>query len=319
MRLLALKLAPAMLAAIGLFLFLGRDPASSAPGTTPPHGGCAAAPHACGFPDATDTGVPPGMVLKTVPGQVSSGQGWSYDAATHGVEVTGNGAVLSGLSITGNLDITASKVTIKDDRVVASGAFGISLRHTAGVTIENCTISGLNATSGRVASAIADLYGDSTGMVIQANNISAFRSAVQLTSGLVIGNYMHDPGYIAGDHTNGVIANGGTGPLTVYHNTILNKLSQTDAISLDTSQVAGPVTNKTIVDNLLAGGGYPIYGGTAFGHRTSGILIENNRFGQGFYPSGGKFGPAAYFDSAGTGNVWSGNAWITTGQPIPAP
>ena len=310
----------ALLAAIGLSVLLGHHRASpSASGSAPSRGGCMAIPHKCGFPDATNTGLPAGMKLKTVPGQVSVGRGWSYSSSDHQVEVTGNGAVLSGLSIPCDVNITASSVTIKDDRVVTGGPYDISMRHTTGVTIENSTIGGLNATAGRVNSAISDLYGDSTGMVIKDNNISAFRSAVQISAGLVIGNYIHDPGYISGDHTNGVIANGGTEPLTIYHNTILNDLSQTDAITIDTLQIPGPVTNKVIEDNLLAGGAYPIYGGAAFGHTTSHILIENNRFGQVFYPKSGQFGPVAYFDSTRAGNIWSGNTWISSGKLIPAP
>jgi hypothetical protein len=280
---------------------------------------CQATPSACGFPDATNTGVPAGTTLKTVPGQVSSGTGWSYSAAGQQVNVTGNGAVLSGLSFSGDINITASNVTIKNDLVVTGGSFGIILRHTANVTIQNSTVSGLNLTSGRVDTAISDAYGDSTGMVVKANNISDCRSAVQLTAGLVTGNYLHDPGYIAGDHTNGVIANGGTGQLTVSDNTILDNLGQTDAVTIDTNQVAGPVTNKVIENNLLSGGSYVIYGGTAFGHSTSGIVIQDNRFGQGFYSKSGQFGPAAYFDHTGAGNVWSGNVWDSTGATIPAP
>jgi hypothetical protein len=80
-----------------------------------------------------------------------------------------------------------------------------------------------------------------------------------------------------------------------------------------------PVANKTIENNFLAGGGYTIYGGTALGNPTSNIVIKNNRFGQLYYPLGGEYGPVAYFNSAGTGNVWSGNTWDTTGQAISAP
>jgi hypothetical protein len=263
--------------------------------------------------------VPSGTTLKTVPGQISSGPGWQYSATKQEVDVTGDGAVLTGLDIPYDLNITASNVTINNSRVVTSGTFGISIRHTAGVTVENSTISGTNATSGRVNSAISDVYGDSTGMTIKNNNITEFRSAVQLTAGTVTGNYIHDPGYITGDHTNGVISNGGTDQLTITHNTILNPLSQTDAISLDTSQTPGPVSNKTIENNLLAGGDYPIYGGTAFGHTTSKILIENNRFGQVYYAKSGQFGPVAYFDGTQSGNVWSGNVWDRTGTAVPSP
>jgi hypothetical protein len=333
MRSLILGAALVLFAAIGAFLILGhpglghhgssasgsRPVLPSGPGRVATQRGCMAVPHACGFPDASDSGVPPGTVLKTVPGDVSSGPGWSYDASHQEVNVTGTGAVLSGLSMTGTLNITASGVTIKNDMIVTSGAFAVAIRHTAGVTIEDSTISGTNTTSGRVDTAVGDLYGDSTGLVIASNDISDFRTAVQVTAGLVTGNYIHHPGYITGDHTNGVLANGGTGQLLIYHNTILNSLGQTDAVSIDTSQVAGPVANKTIEDNLLAGGGYPIYGGTANGHSTSAILIEDNRFGQGFFPQGGQYGPAAYFDSAGAGNVWSGNTWIATAKAVQAP
>ena len=146
------------------------------------------------FPSAANTGVPATMTLKAVPSQLSSGPGWSYNAGLNLVEVSGSNVVLSGLSIPCNLDITGSHVTINDDKVITGGDFGITLKHTADVTIENSTISGLNTTTGRVGSAIDDSYGDSTGMVVQDNNISDFKSAVQLTTGLVTGNYIHDPG-----------------------------------------------------------------------------------------------------------------------------
>jgi phage baseplate assembly protein gpV len=317
---LVLLAAVAVLAVVGLSLVLGHQvPESPTSGPGLNQRACAAGPQTCGFPDASSTGVPARMTLKSVPAQVSSGPGWSYDRAAHLVDVTRDGAVLADLSIPCDLNITASDVTIKDDRVVTGGAFAISLRDTAGVTIEDDTISGRNTGGGRVDAAIADVYGNSTGIVIQDNNISAFRNAIQVSSGLISGNYIHNPGYIPGDHTNGIIANGGTKPLIIYHNTILNSLSQTDAITIDTEQGRGPVANKTIEDNLLAGGSYPIYGGTAFGHATSRIVIENNRFSQGFYRTSGHFGPVAYFNPAGPGNVWSGNIWNRTGTTIPAP
>jgi hypothetical protein len=62
-----------------------------------------------------------------------------------------------------------------------------------------------------------------------------------------------------------------------------------------------------------------IYGGTALGNPTSNIVITDNRFGQLYYPLSGQYGPVAYFNPAGTGNLWSGNTWDTTGQAIPSP
>ena len=253
---------------------------AAASAAAPVPGGCIAAPHACGFPDATNTGVPAGMILRAVPGQVSSGRGWSYNRAAREVDVTGNDAVLSGLSIRGNLNIAASNVTIKDDEVTAAGYFGVSLRHTTDVMIEHSTIRGQNLTTGRVGSAIDDVYGDSTGMVIKDDNISCFKTAVQVTTGLVAGNYIHGFGYLAGDHTNGILDIGTAQPLMIYDNTILNTRGQTDAISLDASATGETVANKTVQDNLLAGGSFTIYGGAARRSTTSNIVIEDNRFSQ---------------------------------------
>jgi hypothetical protein len=279
---------------------------------------CVTAPSTCGYPDATSTGVPAGTTLLAVPAQISSGPGWAYSTADQQVNVTGTNAVLSGLSITCNLNITASGVTIKNDKITTGGSYAISLRHTANVTIENSAVSGANATTGRINSAIADLYGDSTGMTIRGNNITAFRTAVQISTGLITGNYIHDPGYVDGDHTNGVYAGGGTLPLTISGNTILNPLAQTDDINLDAS-VTEAVSSKTITGNLLGGGGYSIYAGSNSGNTTSGIRITGNRFAQTYYPKGGQWGPAAYYTATGTGNTWTANIWDTTAQTIPSP
>ncbi len=279
---------------------------------------CAAAPSSCGFPDATNTGVPAGTTLQSVPGQVSQGPGWYYDATYSEVVVTVNGTVLSDLNIPGSIEIEASDVTVKNVHVVTGGDFGISLRHTTGVTIENSTISGQDATTGRVDAAIADVYCDSTGIVLKNNDISDFRIGIQVAAGLIQGNYIHDPGYIAGDHTNDIMAVGTTEPMTIQDNTILNDLGQTDAITLDASGSGQAVANKTVVNNLIAGGGYSIYGGAAHNDPTSAIIIKDNRFSQLYYPKAGLYGPVAYFDPTGTGNTWSGNVWDTTGQAIPS-
>jgi hypothetical protein len=313
-RAAAAVLGVAALAAAGVLAGGSASPAGATVLTN-----CAANPVSCGYPGATNSGVPAGTTLKQVPGQVSSGPGWTYNATDNEVTVTGNGAVLSDLSIPYPVEIDASDVTVNDDQVVTSGAFAIDLRHTAGVTIENSTISGTNATSGRVDSAIDDVYGDSTAMTIKDNNISAFRTAMQISAGLVQGNYIHDPGYISGDHTNGIVTAGGTEPMTITDNTIFNSLGQTDAITLDAATAGATVSNKTIENNFLAGGGYSIYGGDGQNNPTANIVITGNRFGQLYYAKGGQFGPVAYYNPAGTGSTWTGNIWDTTAQTIAAP
>jgi hypothetical protein len=282
---------------------------------------CVADPSGCGYPDATNTGVPAGTALKQVPAQVTKGTGWAWNPSGW-VEVTGNNAVLSDLSISGNLDINgASNVTIKDVQVTNSGqsSMGISLRHTTNVTIEDSTISGVNSGSKRLMVGIKDVYGDATGTQVLDNNISLASTGIQIGTGLIQGNYIHDMGYIAGDHINGITSNGGTtGQLTITANTILVNNNQTDAIGL--FEDFGAQTNRTISNNLLAGGSYTIYAGqNSGGPATSNIVVTGNRIATSYYANGGQYGPATAYNPHGTGDTWSGNVWDNTGQAIPAP
>jgi len=282
---------------------------------------CAANPSACGYPDATNTGVPSGMKLQTVgtgAGQVSSGPGWHFDSRGW-VEVNGAGATLTGLYIPYNLDITASNVTIKNDQVVTSGqsSVGISVRHTSGVTLENNTITGTNATSGRVMAGIKDMYNDSSGLQVLNNNIYDAGVGVQIESGLIQGNYIHDMGYIKGDHIDGINSDGGvTGQLTINHNTVFDQMNQTTAVGL--FEDFGVQANRTISNNLLAGGSYAIYAGqNSGGLTTSNITITGNRFATQYFPQSGQYGPVAAYNPSTT--TWSGNVWDSTGATVPAP
>jgi hypothetical protein len=289
--------------------------ARNVPAYDPALHGCISHPNACGYPDNSNTGVPSGMRLLSVPGQISHGRGWHYDSGGW-VEVDGNGAVLQGLSIPYNLDVSASNVTIKDVQIRVGGdGFGVSLRHTQNVTIENADISGPSADSNRLLVGVKDIYGDSTGTQVLNDNIWYTSTGVQITAGLIENNYIHDMGYAAGDHLNGITANGGTAALAIRHNTVLNKYDQTDAVSL--FEDFGVEANVLITGNLMAGGGYTVYGGqNPGGQQAHNIQITNNRFSTIYYPQSGSFGYLTAFDPTAPGNAWSGNIWDGTGQLV---
>jgi hypothetical protein len=279
---------------------------------------CARSPHQCGFPDATNTGIPAGTTLRKVPGQVSRGRGWYYDHRGF-VAVVGTGAVLSDLSIPCGVSVTASNVTIKDVKIVTGGqsAMGIALRHVQDVTIEHSTIAGTNTGSGRLMVGVKDVYGDARGTRILDNNISRSSTGVQIYQGLIQGNYIHHLGMISSDHVNGVTTNGNTRPLAIRHNTIFDSFAQTDAIGL--FQDFGVVANVIIDDNLLGGGGYSIYGGMGGKGQPSHIVVRGNRISTRFFRHGGYWGPAIDFNDRAPGDVWSGNVWDNTGRPVAAP
>src|SRR6266567_3617066 len=73
---------------------------------------CVSNPSACGYADATNTGVPSGTTLINVPAQATSGTGWSWDSQGW-VNVTGVGATVSGLNVAGDIAIKAAHVTVK--------------------------------------------------------------------------------------------------------------------------------------------------------------------------------------------------------------
>lgn len=304
----------------------GSVPPSASPTAKPsgpvppgPGRGCAATPSACGFPDATNTGVKAGVALRSVPDQVAKGPGWHWD--TRGwLAVDGQGTVLENLAVNANIDVTAADVTIRNVRLTAGGeGFGISLRHTKNVTIEDVEIAGRDAGAGRLMVAIKDIYGDAQGTQVLRTDIGNTGTGVQIYAGLVQDSYIHDMGFKSGDHTNGTTDNGGSrSPLTLRHNTVFNQHPQTDAISL--FQDFGTQTNRTIENNLVAGGGYTIYGGAnPGGAQTSNIRIVGNRFSRLYYSNAGSYGYATAFDARGPGNEWSGNIWDDSGATVPAP
>ena len=282
-------------------------------------GGCAVSPHQCGYPDATNTGVPASVKLLRVPGQISRGKGWHYDSRGW-VEVDGNGAVLRGLYIPYDLDISASNVTVTDVEVVDTGnGFGISLRHTNNVTISHSAVSSPYASgANRLQVGIKDIYADSVNTVIEYDNIWHTSTAVQISEGLVMGNYIHDMGYTSGDHLDGIASDAGDSHgLTINHNTVFVHFGQTTAVGL--FEDFGAQFNCLIENNLIAGGGYALYGGAnPGGAPTSNIRVVGNRFARIYSKHSGYYGPFVYFDAHKSSNKWSGNVWDDTGKPLPA-
>ena len=256
--------------------------------------------------------------MRNVPGDVKSGPGWSY--ANGYIAITGDGAVLEGITTTADVSVEADNVTIRNTRIVTGGeGFGIALRHAANTTIENSEISGrAESGSGRLMVGIKDIYADSPGTRVIKNEIYYTSTGVQIEQGLIEGNYIHSLGKTGDDHVNGTTSNGGSKQLTIRGNTILNKYDQTDAISL--FQDFGSQSNRLIENNLLAGGGYTIYAGANPGKESSAtnIVIRNNRFSRIYFPNSGYWGPATAFRSGG-GNSWTGNTWDDSGATISTP
>ena len=213
--------------------------------------------------------------------------GWSYsgtpvlsslDIGTQGVTVTQNGTTIQGCQVNGQVTVASggsvAGTTITNSIIQQSAGgtgtgvlLGDSPSHVASnTTITGCTINGTDATTNRLATGIWDEYNTATGLVIEGCELYWCATALNVASATVAGNYIHDPGYLSGDTTNCVLAQGPFTPasqaagLQVISNTLLNShLSSAGAITLQSD--AQIVKYVTITGNLLAGGQYSIYGG----------------------------------------------------------
>ncbi len=231
-----------------------------------------------------------------------------------------DGAIIDGIRTNLSIDVSADDVVLRNSEIVVGGdTWAIVTRMTNNVTIANNTISAPSSDGpNRLLVGIKDIEGGSSGLRIIGNDISHTATGIQIDSGLIQDNYIHDLGFNSGDHVNGTTSNAGTSLLVIQHNTVFNQRSQTDAISL--FQDFGPQSNRTIIDNLVAGGSYTIYAGANEGKEATAtnIRVLNNRVSTRYFPRGGDFGPAnAYAPSAG--NEWAGNTWDHDGSIIPPP
>jgi len=292
------------------------------------------------YPSASSTGPAAGTVLKTVgtgSGEVSSGPGWSYSDGH--VSITGAGAIFSGFKVSGfGVAVLANDVTIENCIISAGGqsVFPVSVEADEGsngnpitaLTVRNCIITGSDNNMNRAAACIKDTRGAATGILVQACNIYWAATAIEVHAGKLLDNYIHDLvcNVAYGDHVNGIKVGGGTNPMLIQNNTILNSNGQTACIALLQDHAPPAIAGKTINNNLLAGGSYCIYGGQS-GAQYAGLpatstAITNNSISTVYYADGGAFGPVTHFAPGNSGNEWSGNVWHDgprEGLAVPAP
>jgi hypothetical protein len=118
----------------------------------------------------------------------------------------------------------------------------------------------------------------------------------------------------SGDHNDAIQMFDGASDVEIARCRIENRHAQTSAVT-----VLGRTV--TLRSNLLAGGGWTIYGGAKWngkgGESALGIRVEDNVFSRAFSQKSGSFGPVTYWDNAG-GNVWVNNRF-EGGLPVVAP
>ncbi|WP_214409871.1 hypothetical protein [Sphaerisporangium fuscum] len=253
-------------------------------------------PDLSGFPSARTTGPKPGTQLRVV-GETT---------------VKKAGEVVEGVEIHGKLNIEADDVVVRNVRVVGQGDWAIIQRQgVSGADISDVEIMGDGTT--KVDTAVLNQGGQ---ISVRRANIHTVSNGIVTDHGVIEDCYLHDFKEFPGDHVDAIQIGGSPMKglsLTVRHNTVFNQVAETSAIII--GQDFSRTHDVLIQNNLLAGGGYTIYGGEGkFGVPTD-IRIVDNIFSRRFFPKGGSFGPVAYYTDKGKGNAFTGNIW-EDGKPL---
>ena len=315
------------------------------PGSGPPPGtrtGCFSDPSACGYPDVDNTG-PSGSLTPAASASLPSGASW--DTGTRTLRITGDNVTVQNLDIPGPVEIGGNNATIRNSRIVADdgcsspcGNYGVRLGE-ADDTVSGTVLEDLDIVTGEQDPSNDDPLKPETidtklehgvrnngDEQVKADGlyVKGFGGAWK-GPGTITNSYLFAQLVFADDHVQAYL-NGGEGdPSILVHNTILNPVAQTSAISFFND--FGGIGQVTVDNNLLAGGGYVMYGGAknGTGNVTGPIVVRNNRIARkqsgAYYANGGSYGLWADFNRNATqacGNYWDDNL-APTPRPDSAP
>jgi hypothetical protein len=282
---------------------------SGQPDGADPWGGC--------WPGPLTTGVPTGTTLTNVPGQATSGSGWTWDSASKLVNVTTNNVTVSSLNITGELLISASGVTVKNSKINGDvRVFDDTTNSVLLTDVEiNCGGSGTGVGEAFYTVRRANIHGCENGFDMN-QSIDVRDSYIH---GLPIVG--HDDGFqMALGHFENHQVVSGVRNLNIVHNTVYGhnedfSATKSQESDFGTSAIISntdSATNILIQYNLFAGGGYTVY---CSDRGISNYKLLDNRFSNIFTQSIGFYGPTASCSTAGlttkgpgettTGNVYN--------------
>ncbi len=281
--------------------------------------GCFAVPSSCGYPDATNSGLPAGIAL-TNSGSINAGT---------------PGQVVNARNVEGSITVSANNVTIENSKVLAgsagSGSAAILVESgVVGTVIRDTTVAGRGGGSQSLEAAVRNWGTGTVAERVYLYNCSDCWEG----QGTIRDSYMRVDSIYPGAHAEDIYVCSGT--VAVTHSTLLNAEQQTATVFGDT--ICGGGNSFTVTASLLAGGGFVVYPQANSSSATGTMTITGNRIGRcatsavynpksggtscsggadasGYQPHGGYFGIAAYYYS-GAGQVWEGNVWDDSGQPL---
>jgi hypothetical protein len=275
-------------------------PSPSPPPSSPPP--APSPPPSSSFPNESNTGVPPGTVLRSCPTTITASG--TYDSC----------------QFNGDVSVQASNVHITRSRIngqVSAGS-GFAGQQT-GLVISDTTIDCRCQSQSDDDTPSGILEANYT--LIRVDLFNAGHGAAVKSNVVIQDSYIHDLGGPTAAHKNGIFSGDGTNVL-IRHNTIeCADGGHGCSAAIGLFDDFDDVSYYTIDNNLLnTDGAYCFFGsgGPSKQYVSHHITFTNNHFGRKFRKNCGFYGPVVYFDKSKPGMVWSGNVWDDTGKPVPA-
>lgn len=235
-------------------------------------------PSACGYPDATNTGVPAGTAL----------------TARGGLTITAAGTYAD-LDVRGCVFIGASNVTLTRSRVQGcAGDYAVRIGNgRTGVVVSDVEVvmqgdqKGISLPWSTGAFTVTRAYVHGIGDCFGNTDWTEIRDSFCIL-GPAGGDTPRAPTYgrepswcgATGAHWDGAEL-GATRHTVFHHNTVRNPCGQTAAVGM--SSWNGPMNDVKVTDNLLAGGAYTVYVEPA----ATNIAVTGNRFSRWYWPWSG--------------------------------
>lgn len=275
---------------------------------------CAPNPSACGYPDASNTGVTGPLAAAACPGTITTAN-----------------AVIEGKSFANcQMSIAARGVVVRNVKLTSSAVTGaaITVQRGASASFSNVDVAGVSASQPvQYAILVASHSASIPRVTIDRAHIHDCIDCISADNTDITNSYFHAMRHPAGAHVDPIQCGAGDGcGLLIRHNTIFNEFSSTSAVALFAD--FGTPRDSTIDNNLIAGGGYVITGGAGVNGSSgaTGIVITNNRFAKILYPYNssrdctnpnlhGCYGDITEWRPSSS-NLASGNVDDASGNPI---
>ena len=240
------------------------------------------------YPDASCTGVPTGIALTVVNGNMT---------------ISTANTIVDSKDIRGCIIVTAPGVIIRNSKITCSnGSYAID---TIGVSGTWLTIQDSEISCGNRIGTIA--IGEEQVTALR-NDISGCENGFDTNKNMLIqDNYIHDLAQGGSAHTDGIQMWSTATGVTIQHNRIYAGIDGTSAIISPSAGTLGTI----IRDNLFAGGAWTLY---CRQNGSGGQQIINNHFSTFFLPKVGVAGP---WTECGDEAVVTGNVYHETGQLLP--